>query len=298
MTGIELRHLRYFVAVAEELHFRRAAERLHMSQPPLSQQIRGLERELGVELFLRTQRRVELTPAGERLLVEARAVLEAVDAAVRATRRVGTGEQGRLAIGFVGSAMYGVLPGVIRAFRSRYPDVDAELREGSTAEQLEALKARRIHVGVVRPPVEEDQLETLTINHERFVVALPAGHELAERRPLHLRDLMHEAFVTLDEREAPGLRAQLKEARKRLGGTTRIVQEAGEMQTLIGLVASGLGIALVPDSVSRLAREDVVYRDLSGWAPTVDLALAWREDDDSPLVRNFVAVARGEATAP
>jgi DNA-binding transcriptional LysR family regulator len=130
------------------------------------------------------------------------------------------------------------------------------------------------------------------------VVALPAGHELAERRPLHLRDLMHEAFVTLDEREAPGLRAQLSEARKRLGGTTRIVQEAGEMQTLIGLVASGLGIALVPDSVSRLAREDVVYRDLSGWAPTVDLALAWREDDDSPLVRNFVAVARGEATAP
>jgi DNA-binding transcriptional LysR family regulator len=295
VSRIELRHLRYFVAVAEELHFRRAAERLHMSQPPLSQQIAALEREIGAELLVRSRRRVELTPAGARLLEDARRILASVDSAVAAVARVAAGEEGRLAVGFVGSAMYGAFPGIVRAFRDRHPDVALELRELSTADQLAALHDGRVQVGVVRPPETDSDLATLEIASERVVAALPAGHPLAARERLRLRDLAGEPFVAMDQRTAPGLRARLIEARGELGGAPEIVQETSEMQTLIGLVATGLGVSLVPGSVSALARDGVVYRELEGFAPTVDLSLAWRADDDSPLTANFVAVARGTA---
>jgi DNA-binding transcriptional LysR family regulator len=291
---IELRHLRYFVAVAEELHFRRAAERLHMSQPPLSQQIQALERELGVELLVRSRRRVELTSAGRRMLVEARRILAAVDDAVAAVARVAAGEEGRLAVGFVGSAMYGVFPQIIRGFRERHPGVELELRELSTAQQLEDLHDRKLQIGVVRPPEADRELATLQIADERVIVAMPAAHRLAGRKRIRLRDLDGESFVAMDQRTAPGLRARLLEARAEIG-TATIVQETAEMQTLIGLVAAGLGVALVPGSVQALARDDVVYCPIDGWAPSVDLSLAWRHDDDSPLTRNFVAVARDAA---
>jgi DNA-binding transcriptional LysR family regulator len=292
---VELRHLRYFVAVAEELHFRRAAARLHISQPPLSQQIRALERELGTPLLARNRRRVELTAAGEVFLREAREVLGAVHNATELTRRVGRGEVGRLSVGFVGSAMYATLPEILRAFRTRYPNVDLNLRELTTAAQLEALDAGWIDVGFIRPPSTPTKLAIETIHREGVVVALPDSHPLAGRRRLRLQDLRDEALVVLAGREAPGLQQSLDVAMTELRGGA-IVQEVAEINTAIGLVVAGLGISFVPASVAALEREGVAYRPLSGVGPTVELALAWRPAVGSPVLERFLEVARGGPT--
>jgi DNA-binding transcriptional LysR family regulator len=284
---VELRHLRYFVAVAEELHFRRAAERLHVSQPPLSQQIRALERELGVTLFERNRRRVELTAPGRALLTEARAVLAAVDHAVDLTQRVARGEAGALAVGFVGSAMYGALPDVLRDFRAARPGVELKLRELPTGAALEALAEERIDVGVVRPAQVDEGIAIDVVRREAVVVALPAAHALTRRRRLTLRDLGGEPMVVLSRREAPGLRGALDA----LGEPPGDVQEVSEIRTVLGLVSAGLGLSLVPESVSTGERAGVVFRPIEGRAPTVDLALAWRRDDTSPALAAFLEVA-------
>lgn len=289
---MELRHLRYFVAVAEELHFRRAAERLHMSQPPLSQQIRALEADVGAQLLVRSRRRVELTEAGKVFLREARAVLEAADRASDLARRVSRGEVGRLAVGFVGSAMYSAVPEILRRFRGEHPDVELHLREVPTGLQLEALESGELDVGFIRPPVPGQDLRVETIQTEKVVVALPASHPLARRKRLRLEALGHEALVLLARREAPGLHETLAVAMAGVGGSTWVVQEVAEMQTAIGLVAAGLGISLVPASVASLDRDGVVYRPISGPAPTVELALAWRLGDQAPALERFLAVAR------
>ena len=289
---MELRHLRYFVAVAEELHFHRAAERLHISQPPLSQQIRALERELDVLLLDRNRRSVSLTPAGSVFLNEARAILDAVEAATEAARSVARGEAGRLAIGFVGSAMHGALPDVLREYRRTHPAVALALTELPTAAQLEALAAGRIDVGVLRPPVREPGLALATIQTEPFVVALPEDHPLAAEQEVPLAALLDEPFVLLSRREAPGLHLSLAEAMSAAGGVPRVVQEAREMQTVVGLVAAGLGVSLVPASVGADAHHGVAYRPVAGTAPVVELALAWRPDALSPTVESFLATAQ------
>ncbi|CAA9475619.1 MAG: Transcriptional regulator, LysR family [uncultured Solirubrobacteraceae bacterium] len=292
---MELRHLRYFVAVAEELHFHRAAERLHISQPPLSQQIRALETELGVQLLERNRRSVALTAAGAVFLSEVREILAAVDAAAESARSVARGEAGRLALGFVGSAMHGALPGVLRAHRRAFPQVELVLTELPTAGQLEALRAGRIDVGVIRPPVREPGLALESIHTEPFVVALPEEHGLAARREVALADLVGEPFVLLARREAPGLHESLEQAMADAGGVPRVVQEAREMQTVVGLVAAGLGVSLVPASVGADQHRGVAFRPVAGSAPTVELALAWRPDDRSPVLAAFLATAREEA---
>ena len=289
---VELRHLRYFVAVAEELHFHRAAERLHISQPPLSQQIRALETELGVELLRRNRRRVELTEAGTAFLGEARAILTRVQQAGDLARRVARGEVGKLSVGFVGSAMYATLPEILRAFRDEHPDVELQLRPFPTAPQLEALRDGRIDVGFLRPPVGSSGLEIETIQRETIVVALPRSHPLAHAQSVGITQLQNETFVLLARTESPGVYDSLALTLSELAGNPRAVQEADDMQTLIGLVAAGIGVALVPISVSLLHRPGVVYRPLSGRAPTVELALAWRSGPLSPVVAAFLAIAR------
>jgi DNA-binding transcriptional LysR family regulator len=291
MPEVELRQLRYFVAVAEELHFRRAAERLHMSQPPLSQAIRQLETSIGAELFSRNRRRVELTPAGAAFLEEARAILAATDSAAETARRTARGEVGRLSIGFVGSAMYGRLPEVLRDFRAAYPDVDLRLRELTTPRQVEALTQRRIDLGVLRLGHADEALELQTLSRERVVVALPTGHPLARRRTLALSALAHEPFVLLSRRAAPGLRDAIALAIAAAGGSGHVVQEVSEMQTVIGLVAAGLGVSFVPDSVAAAGRHDVTFRELEGEAPTVELELAWRRGERSALLQAFLDAA-------
>ena len=294
---MELRHLRYFVAVAEELHFRRAAERLHMSQPPLSQQIRQLEEEVGAKLLLRNQRKVELTAAGASFLVSAREILAAVEGAARQARRVQRGEVGRLAVGFVGSAMYSFVPELLRAFRVQAPDIALRLHEMGTTEQLRQLDDGRLDVGFLRTPGRWPGIAFETVLEEPVVVALPDVHPLAKRSLLRLTDIEGEDLVLLTPAGSPGLRAALSGAITELGGDDRIAQEVAEMQTVIGLVAAGVGISLVPESVRALDRPGVAYRPLEGGAPALKLEMAWRAADGSPVLAAFLEKARAAAPA-
>ena len=296
---MELRHLRYFVAVAEELHFGRAAARLHLAQPPLSRQIRQLEDELGVTLFERNKRRVRLTDAGAAFLDEARTVLAHVEQGVQAARRAARGEVGKLTVGFVGAASYSVLPGIVQAFRARYPDVELTLLELTTAEQLAALRAGTIRAGLVRPPVADPALAADTVLREPLVVALPATHPLAARRRLAVVALASEPWVLFPRRLAADLHDQITALCKRAGFRPRVAQEAMQMQTVVRLVGAGVGVSLVPRSVRVLHSAGVAYRPLRNGAATVEMAVAWRRDDESALLRQFLGVARmaGESTS-
>lgn len=290
---MELRQLRYFVAVAEELHFRRAAERLHISQPPLSQQIRQLEEEMGVALLTRTRRRVQLTPAGQAFLRDARALLSELEGAVTTARRIDAGQTGRLRISFVGSALFSIIPGTVERFRASRPGVEIEVRERATVDQLRAVRAGVADVGLVRPPIEDDAgLRVQTVLRERTVAALPAGHALAALSRVPLRRLAAEPLVLFPRDQAPGFHDLLINALAGAGSAPRVIQYAPEMLTIIGLVAAGTGVSLVPESVNRLALDGVTYRAVSG-APRSELVAVTRAGDDSALVEAFVAEAVG-----
>jgi DNA-binding transcriptional LysR family regulator len=288
---MELRQLRYFVAVAEELHFRRAAARLHMSQPPLSQQIRQLEEELGCRLLARTRRRVELTPAGESFLRDAQTILAELDSAVATARRIDSGQTGRLRIGFVGSALVSFLPGIVQRFRAARPNVEIELRERSTIEQVDGLAAGLVDVGLVPLPVEEGDLHAEILLREQAVAALPAGHPLAALRRVPLERLATEPFVMFPRAQAPGFHDRLLAGLAATGTPPRIVQNAAEMQTIVGLVATGIGVSLVPASVAHLALQGVAYRPVTS-GPMVELAAITRRTEESPVVHAFLELAR------
>ena len=296
---VELRQLRYFVAVAEELHFRRAAARLHISQPPLSQQIRQLEDELGCQLLVRTRRRVELTAAGHAFLRDARQLLSELDGAVQTARRIDAGQTGRLRVNFVGSALLSIVPGIVQRFRATAPDVEIELHERPTIEQLRLVSAGVVDVGLVRPPIEElSDLRAEVVLRERSVAVLPAGHELAQLRRLSLQRLAAEPLVLFPREQAPGFHDLLIDSLAAAGtrasgvGGVRVIQYAPEMLTIIGLVAAGIGVSLAPGSVTRLELEGVTYRPVTG-APQSELVAITRADDESPLVRAFMAHAGG-----
>jgi DNA-binding transcriptional LysR family regulator len=289
---VELRQLRYFIAVAEELHFRRAAARLHISQPPLSQQVARLEAELGCRLLNRTRRRVELTAAGEAFLRDARATLGELDVAVATVRRIDTGQAGLLRVSFVGSALLSIVPGIVQRFRGARPEVEIELRERSTLEQLRALSAGIADVGLVRSPVElDDALGAEVVLRERTVAAVPASHALAKLRRVPLRRLAAEPLVLFPREQAPGFHDLLTGRLAATGTSPRVVQYAPEMLTIIGLVAAGIGVSPVPASVARLALDGVTYRPLTG-APDAELLAVTRAGDASPLVEAFLADAR------
>jgi DNA-binding transcriptional LysR family regulator len=290
---VELRQLRYFVAVAEELHFRRAAARLHISQPPLSQQIRQLEDELGCRLLARTRRRVELTPAGQAFLRDARQLLSELDGAVQTARRIDAGQTGRLRVNFVGSALLSIVPGIVQRFRATAPNVEIELHERPTVEQLRLVSARVVDVGLVRPPIEElADLRAEVVLRERSVAVLPAGHELAALRRVSLQRLAAEPLVLFPRDQAPGFHDLLMSSMAALGAHPHVVQYAPEMLTIIGLVAAGIGVSLAPASVTRLELEGVTYRPVTG-APQSELVAITRTDDESPLVRAFMTHAGG-----
>lgn len=289
---MELRQLRYFIAVAEELHFRRAAARLHISQPPLSQQIARLEQELGCRLLSRTRRRVELTAAGEAFLRDARAMLDELDVAVATARRIEAGQAGLLRVNFVGSALLSIVPGIIQRFRRGRPNVEIELRERSTLEQLRALSGGLVDVGLVRPPIDtDDVLAAEVVMRERTVAAIPSGHPLARRARISLRSLAAEPLILFPREQAPGFHDLLTGRLAATGTSPHVVQYAPEMTTIIGLVAAGIGVSPVPASVARLGLDGVTYRPLTG-APDTELLAVTRASDDSPLVAAFVAEAR------
>jgi DNA-binding transcriptional LysR family regulator len=294
---MELRHIRYFVAVAEELNFRRAAERLHMAQPPLSQQIRTLEDELDTRLFNRTRRVVELTDAGRAFLEEARITLAQAERAARVAREAGQGIRGQLRIGFVTSASYSILPDAVRRYRTAHTGIDVELREMIPADQLNALRARQIDVGLLRPPLDEADIVVEPLLAEPFVAALPAGHRLARRKSLELTMLKDEAFVLFPRRHGPGLHDLIMQACHAAGFTPQIAYEPNEMQAILAYVAAGLGVSVVPASLSDFHRKLVRYRRLDADVPFAELTMAVLDGRSSPIVDHFKTVALSAAQA-
>ena len=289
---MKLQHLRHFVAVAERLHFGRAAAALHMSQPPLSRSIRDLESQLGATLLARTRRRVELTPEGARFLEEAKRVLQSLDQAVLEVGRMAAGDSGRLRLGFVSLADYGVLPGLLKAYKAARPGVALALREMLSPEQASALAAGELDFGLLLPPVP-GELEHLVVQRERFLAAVPSRHRLARARGrLSMRELQQEAFVMAPRDIAPGLHDIVIGLAARAGFAPRVAQEAIQMQTVVSLVSSGLGVAIVPASLANLGRRGVVYRELADPHPRLDLWLAWRRGPLGAAGRDFVLHAR------
>jgi len=295
MNVPDMRQLRYFMAVAERLHFGRAAEALHISQPPLSRAIRVLEDELGVTLFTRSRRRVALTPAGERLLDEARRLSSQLERAVQEVRSAAGGSaEERLRIGFVSLADYGVLPELLKAYKTARPGVQLALREMLSPEQAVALAADELDFGLLLPPVPGSaRFEHLVVQRERFVAALPSNHRLA-RRPgrLGLKELKGEPFVMIPRRIAPRLYDIVAQLATQAGITLNVAQEAIQMQTVVSLVSSGLGAAIVPASVANLGRRGVAYRELADRHPQLDVWLAWRRGALGPAALELVAHAR------
>lgn len=287
---MELRHLRYFAAVAEERHFGRAAETLGIAQPPLSKQLQDLETELGFTLFDRSRRPVELTAAGQTLLEHARSIFEALEIAVRETRRAGAGHSGRLAIGYPSSLAYSGLTGVLRAFRVHSPDVAIEVRELPPADQIEALKRGDLDVGFVRAPLHEPQLASENIRNEKLVLALPADHRLAIRERVALSAVSREPFVFFPRARGPGFFDLVMSFCRDSGFVPHIVQEAPQIDVL-ALVAAGFGLSILPESVRELRRADIVLRPIIG-SPTTELRLVWRSGDLSPAVARFVETVR------
>ena len=292
---MELRHLRSFLAVAEELHFGRAAARLHISQPPLSQQIRRLEDELGARLFRRTKRRVELTPAGHAFLTEARLTLAQAERAVGAAQRAARGELGELVVGYVASATYGPLPNVIRMFRKRFPDVDLRLQNLRSVQQRQALVDRGIDVGIVRPQVADPRLIYEAIWRESVIVALPGNHPLTRRVTVDVSELATEPFVVGEPEAAGSFYDEFFTLCRRSGFTPRVAHRAPDVHAAIALVAAGLGIAPVPAAIQGFKRKGVVYRPLRPRRFRTQMGLAWRRDDDSALVQQFRRIARETA---
>ena len=298
---MELRHLRYFVAVAEEGHVTRAAERLGIQQPPLSQQIRALETELEVQLFHRKPRGVELTQAGDALLAEARIVLDRAEHAVLAARRAGRGEAGRLGLGFTSSASFHPLvPRVIRDFRETSPLVALRLEEAGTAELVEGLRAERIDAAFVRSPIgPAADLTVHSLLEEEIVAAMPAGHLLASRAKtrLPLAALEKETFILYRRPLGPGLYDAIIAACQRAGYSPRIGQEAPRMLATLSLVAAGLGVTLIPSSMQRVGIDGVAYRALDRKAGLVaPLNLAYRRGESAPAACRFISLVRQTAT--
>ncbi|MEA2666550.1 MAG: hypothetical protein QOI11_3494 [Candidatus Eremiobacteraeota bacterium] len=284
---MELRDLRSFVAVAQHRNFSRAAEQLRVSQPALSEQIRKLEDELGAPLFERTSRGALLTDAGEALLPQARAVLAQAELAAETVRSVANGVAGTLTLGFIDSAWLGILPPLIRRFAERYPNVKLRLRELGTRQQLEALEAGEIDVGIVRGPVWNAGLAGRLIATESLVIALPAQHRLASGGAVALAGLRDDGFITYPADRGAALHEETLRLCHEAGFEPAIVQEADEIYTIIGMVAAGLGVAIVPSSLSAISPGSVVYRAIEPRAELERWAV-WRDRAPLGVVQAFL----------
>ncbi|MFC0251181.1 LysR family transcriptional regulator [Massilia consociata] len=293
--SIDLKQLRYFLAVAEEKSFSRAAERLHISQPPLSQQIMKLESELGVRLFTRTTRSFELTVAGKALMVEAAELLARMRMTIDTIRQIDRGEVGRLRVGIVGSAMWGPIPGLLEQFQSQYPRVTWTLHELGPNDQWEALRAKQIDVGFWREPrIEPDVLKQANLRQdlcfrENVCVAINARHPLAANDDIELMDIANEPMLTLhlDQSAEP---RYLIQCCVNAGFQPTIFQEAAEPQTLLAMVGAGLGVALLPQTTSRIGWPGVRFLPIRTNPPSANLYIAYPVEGDAPVVRAFLNI--------
>jgi len=292
--NLELRQLRYFVTVAEELHFGRAAARLHMTQPPLSQAIAALEDGLGAALFLRNRRTVALTPAGSALLPEARRILSEAAVLPELARRAASGEAGRLALAFITSADYSVLPPFLRRYSERYPAVQLALQEATSDVQVDELLRGRIDAGLLIPPLPERaraDLDYMKVLDEPLILCAPTGL-LRRKGAVRLRDLPPLPLIIFPREISPALHDAILSCFRAAGITPAIGQQAIQMQTIVSLVSAGMGLALVPQSVSNLMRPGVEYRALADPTPLVETGIAWRRDNASPVLKGFLELLR------
>lgn len=289
---IELRHLRYFVAVAEELHFGRAAQRLHLAQPPLSQQIRKLEEILGHALFIRTSRSVKLTSAGQIFLERARRVLRNVQEDLEEARSIGRGEVGFLRVGFIGSSMLTPLPAMLGQYRRQYPKVHLQLSETFTSGLIQALTKNTLDAGFLRDGGPTDGLHVEKLFSEPFVAVLPSNHPLAEHKTISAAKLRNEPFVFFSP--TAGHRAYEKPISlcEQHGFRPRVVQEAPQWLTILRLVGAGLGVSIAPACVAQIATPDIACRSLRGAKVRSDIELAYRAGEDRTIVKAFSQIAR------
>ncbi|MDR3709643.1 MAG: LysR family transcriptional regulator [Capsulimonadaceae bacterium] len=298
---IDLRHMRYFVAVAEELHFGRAAEKLYIAQPPLSHQIKQLEQQIGVKLLERNRRRVRLTEAGAVFLEQARRTLAQAEFAVQAAHNAATGEPDSIEIGFVSSATYhDVIPAIIRVFRERHPRVVMALHELTSAQQAQALLDGSLHIGFVRPPIGEVDLTLQTVLYEPFLVALPSTHPLASESALSITSIANDPFVMLPRHLNLSLYDQIIAICQTAGFRPRVSQEATQLQTITSLVAAGLGVSLVPESLKNVRRSGIVYKRLLDVSARIEMAAAYRKDQPATslqLLLNVIQEVSGHAGA-
>jgi DNA-binding transcriptional LysR family regulator len=293
--AIDLRRLRYFVAVAEEGHITRASERLGIQQAPLSQQIKTLETELDARLFHRRPKGVELTEAGRALLAEARAILSRIAEAEAAVRRAARGEAGRLRVGFTNSACFHpATPAAIAAFHAAAPQVALTFEQASTSGLVERLRAGEVDVAFIRTAAARPEgLQLRRLAEEAMSAALPAAHPLAQAPVVALTDLAAETFIAYPRSEGAGLYDAVIAACHTAGFSPRIGHETPQMIATLSLVAAGLGVSIVPESLRRMRLDGVAYRDIAAAAPPrADLNLAFRHGDGSAAVRRFVEIAR------
>lgn len=295
---MELRHLRYFIVLAEELNFSRAAERLQMAQPPLSQQIRALENELGLQLFDRTTRPLQLTPAGQVFLEKTRQVFTQVEQAKVLAKRASRGEIGQLRVGINTSIANSILPDILRTFCDRFPEVEVVLQEQASYQQLQKLCDRHIDVGFVNlhhlQQIDEndDTLRFVSILQEPFVIVLPESHPLAQQTQVSLTALADELFILPPPHLPSGLYDQIVSLCQHVGFSPKVKQEATWMSTVLSLVAGGVGISLLPANAQNLKRTGVVFRLIQEQSPIFQMAMVWRRNDSSIILRNFLEIAR------
>jgi DNA-binding transcriptional LysR family regulator len=288
---MEIKHLRSFRAVAQSLSFIKAAGKLHISQPALSAQIQTLEADVGVMLLERTRRSVRLTRPGEAFLRDAEAILDMADAARLNAQRAAAGEAGHLKIGFVASAALQIVPGISLAFRRNYPHVSLDLLNIRTTEQITRLEERSLDAGFLRLPVSSKSLTTVPVHRERFVLVVPKGHQLANSRPFRLKELEHEPFVAYARKFAPGFHDRWVQMFTAAGFSPEIVQEVGEMETMLAMVAAGVGVAVAPQGLVRRQVRGLVVRSLPAKSPLSEIGLAIRSDREDALIQRLVQLS-------
>lgn len=291
LPRIELRQLRYFLAVAEELNFTRAAARIGIAQPPLSQQIIALEAQLGAQLFVRSRRAVSLTREGEAFVAYARRIINATQTAAEVIQSISRGEDGPLSIGAIFSSIYLVAPVLLPVFSQRFPNVRLQLQEMTISQQVAALNEEQIDVGILRGPVAMPGIETLELFEEPFVAVVPASSPLAKRKTLTVREIANEPLIRVYPSANRDYSRLMLASLSDAGYTLNVVQEVMDTHTLIGLVAAGFGISMVPASLRKIHIDGISYVEIEGDTPTTTLQLAWRSDSPSPILKHFIAAA-------
>lgn len=292
---MNMRQLQYFLAVAQELNFTRAAERVHIAQPPLSQQIIALEEELGTPLFTREKRKVALTPAGAILVEHAQRVLNAAAAAIAAVRASQRGAQASIAVGAIYSAIYCFLPATLRIFRTLAPETDVRLQELTIAQQIEALKEGIIEVGILRGHIYDRDVSTELLYRELLVVAVPAGSQYDKPGPVELADLANWPLIAVGRNTARGYADRILDIFEDRDLRPRIVNEVQDMHTSVCLVAGGLGVSIVPAVMQLMQAQGVAYRPLNVEHAGINCVLAWRRNAETPAVELFLEAARRNA---